>query len=94
MKHIAIQETGKQNLRQLVIKYDLFKHRNFVALHDMEKLIIRKPYQMEDKKTYIFSNNKSYCYGTIKSNIEPGKYLIDEEESTEDQIIIYYEDKI
>ena len=90
MRYITITHSNRDNLRQIIIKADMFNYREFVSIHTTEKLIIRKPYQMEDKKTNIFSNNSA----TIKSQIEVGKYLIDEEESNDEQIVIYYEDRI
>lgn len=95
MKHIAVTNgTNRDNLRQIIVKADVFNSREFVSIHKVDKLIIRKPTIDDNMKFNKFCRQKNHLQATIISRISTGKYLIDEEESNEDQIVIYYEDLI
>jgi len=95
MKHIAItNSTNRSNLKQLIVRHDVFNSKQFVSVHKIDKLIIRKPTIDDDKNINTLCKRGSHLNGTFISQIEPGKYLIDEEESNEDQLVIYYEDLI
>jgi len=93
MRYITITNSARSSLKQLILKAEHFTNKEFVSIHTLEKCTLRKPL-LDDKKTNNFSRNGNFLSASIISQIEPGKYLIDEDESTKDQIVFYYEDKI
>ena len=59
-----------------------------VQLHD--KIIFRRA-GIDDNKTYKFIKICNYYRSSIITDWEDGLYYADEEESNEDEIVIYYE---
>jgi hypothetical protein len=58
---------------------------------DGESIVFRKPSIDYQGKVYSFSKNTSGYYNSILANIPIGRYEFDED-STEDELIIYYKD--
>jgi len=59
-----------------------------LELHD--KVIFRRA-GIDDNKTYHFQKRGRIYRTCMVTNIEEGVYIADEEESNEDEIVIYYE---
>ena len=97
MECIIIGKHINNNYVNLNTKNNFFKTESLILEHSNEKLVFKIPNLDYQGKTYTPSifNNCEWVRMTIKSKyIQVGRYQIDMDESNEDQVVVYYEDKI
>jgi hypothetical protein len=71
------------------------KYNYYVVRFDGTKILIQNaPFDFKGKKHKVYVNYKDNFTFAVKLVIPIGHYLIDEDESNQDQIVIYLEDKI
>jgi len=88
---IVISNTSRSHIKQINSKSNFFNSEIIYNVTD-DEIIFEKPTLDYGKKTVTPQKKKSGWWGfqIVAENISEGKYYFDED-STEDQIIIYYE---
>jgi len=88
---ICIYSTNINNKVSVYSDIPFFKNNdNVEILLNIEKIIIKEIGIDYVGKTYVINNKKLNIYAEIK----PGHYPIDEDESNDNQIVFYFEDRI
>ncbi len=92
---ISIRET-KHDTRRIATINPFFKESIVINI-ETTKVIFSKPmldYTGKIVKFSPYSTHPTYICHINSNRLEKGVYVIDEEESNEDQVVIYFEDKI
>lgn len=95
MEHISITTPPhRENCRYIHLSNEYFPEREVVIDINSEYLVIRIP-SLDDAKTFkAYHHVKGINRIAIGAELPTGKFLIDQEESNEDQLVIYFEDEI
>lgn len=90
----VVKYVGNEKIMRLKLK-DSFKSEEVIVEKKEDKIIIRLPSLDDFKTTRIQKGVCRYIYLKNACNdVEIGVYKIDLEESNEDELVIYFEDKI
>lgn len=94
--YVNINKTSLRNNFILKVKHKLCKNDGLIVKCTEDIITIERPGMSYTGKLFKPSKGLSGWYGvSIKSDFtEVGKYLIDKDESNEDKIVIYLEDKV
>lgn len=97
MEYIRINNHTNRNYVIVYSNNDFFKTDSIIYKYGHEKITFKIPtidYRGKLLKPVLCDSVK-WRHLTIKNEyLELGKYKIDPDESNEDQVVIYYEDKI
>jgi hypothetical protein len=92
--YINISKGGNALAYQLTTKSPFFQHE-FQCTIDEEKIIFQRVFLDTKGKTQKAYKRNNWFYATITANqkLVFGKYYFNVDESTEDQIVIYFENE-
>ena len=81
--------------RQFLLKHSCLNNiRNVVIEQTPTKCVIREPSMFDNKTVKLNDVHSGWVNTSIKSQIEIGKYLIDNDESNNSSVVFYLEDRI
>jgi hypothetical protein len=73
-------------------KHDFFNCEELIISIKKDRLIIRKPKLSDIKRCKVtFFNNKMKCITVMSSKLNVGVFKIDEEDSNEDELVVYFD---
>ena len=91
-QYISITGIKYRTRKTIRTSSDFFKN-NLTVHIDSDKIIFTDMGDLYNGKTLTIGTWRNFYQTTLNLDIEDGKYLINKEDSTEDKIIIYFDER-